>query len=295
MGLHRGATRPGGTGEIACDLSMAECEGPLKRVTEDVHAVLHGAACVRLWGPPEDLVQANCAMTRRVVKACEQSGKPKLVFLSSASVAFRRGDQLRIGADTPLPPRSLCAYAASKAACEDIVRGYSGPWSILRPQAVMGTGDRHLLPPILKAARGKKWAWIGRRNGVRADLLSIQNLVHCCAASLQDASQRGTWYLSDGAPEPLEPLLREVLQRAGLPVGERRVPAPVARVFSSTVEGLYRGLFPAKEPPLHRFGIETISRTRIIDPAPMLERFGPLPITFREGFEQVLEGLGNAA
>lgn len=293
-GLHRVAAGPKFPGDVACDLLDPGCTAALSGLVQGVDAVLHGAARVQPWGATGELVRANCAMTRRVVDACQRAGQPKLVFLSSASVAFRRAEQRDIKIESPLPSRSLCAYAASKAACEDIVRGYDGPWAILRPQAVIGPGDRHLLPPILDSVRRGKWAWIGSRDSVDVDLLSIDNLVHCCASALADRSGGGTWYLSDGEPQRLEPLIREALRRVGLAASERRIPAPVARAFARVVELIHSVLRPHAEPPIHSFGVEAISRTRVIDPAPMEARFGPLPVSFRQGFEKTLAGLSSA-
>lgn len=79
-----------------------------------------------------DYVRDNVQVTRSVVDLCRRAGLPRLVYVSSSSVPYRDGDQLDLTEDSPVGPRFANDYAATKAAGEDVVRGFEGSWVTAR-------------------------------------------------------------------------------------------------------------------------------------------------------------------
>ena len=87
-------------------------------------AVIHVSGIVAEDPPDATFERVNVGGTRNLLVACGRAGLPKFVFISS--LAAERGGS---------------AYHASKREAEALVRGYGGPWVILRPGNVYGPGD----------------------------------------------------------------------------------------------------------------------------------------------------------
>lgn len=288
VGLHRGAHSDGPGERVSIDLLDGAQEARLADVLGTVDSVIHAAAAVRLFGPHRSVVAENTASTARLLDVAAASGAPRVVFLSSASVLFRPRDQLLMGEDTPLPRRFLSGYSASKARCEELVAGYPGPSVILRPQGVLGPGDRVILPPLLEAARAGRMVWVGAPGAVQADLLSVDNLVEWTLRASQERGAEGLLHLSDGEPQEVEGIVRTVLARLGFEPVERRIPRPVALAFASAIELPLRLVAPGREPPLTRFAVETFARTRTLDITRVRDRLGAPLVSFDEGLERMV-------
>jgi uncharacterized protein YbjT (DUF2867 family) len=89
--------------------------------------VLHLAGIVEEAPPGRTFQSVNIDGTRYMVLEAERSGIRKFVYVSS------------LGAE-----RGTSAYHKSKYVAEDVVRGFSRDWLVLRPGAVYGPGDEHV-------------------------------------------------------------------------------------------------------------------------------------------------------
>ena len=117
---------------IAGDLA----DGPaLRRLADGADALIHVAGVLN--APNEAAFEAgNVIGTVAVLEAAKAAGVSRFVFVSS------------LAAREP----QLSMYGASKARAEDIVRDSGLNWSIVRPPAVYGPGDRETLE-LFKMAR----------------------------------------------------------------------------------------------------------------------------------------------
>ena len=117
---------------IAGDLA----DGPaLRRLADGADALIHVAGVLN--APNEAAFAAgNVIGTVAVLEAAKAAGVSRFVFVSS------------LAAREP----QLSMYGASKARAEDIVRDSGLNWSIVRPPAVYGPGDRETLE-LFKMAR----------------------------------------------------------------------------------------------------------------------------------------------
>lgn len=145
-------------------------------------AVVHCAGAVR--GATEvDFTGVNVEGVRSVVSACERSSwSPRLLHLSS------------LAAQAP----HLSPYAASKRAGEAVVQSSSGlRWTIFRPPAVYGPGDRELAGLF----RSMSWG-LGPYPGsldARVSMMHVDDLVDAIAAWLGNAEAPGGLFeLDDG-------------------------------------------------------------------------------------------------
>jgi 2-alkyl-3-oxoalkanoate reductase len=112
----------------------------LRRFLDGASVVIHCAGSVR--GASEaDFVPANVSGVEKIVHAARDSADPRR-FLLISSLAARAPE--------------LSHYAASKRLGEDVLRGAARgiEWTILRPPAVYGPGDRELLPLLQWMRRG---------------------------------------------------------------------------------------------------------------------------------------------
>ena len=97
--------------------------------------VVHLVAIVDESPPDVTFQRVNVDGTRNIVAEAERAGVRKIVYASS------------LGCE-----RGQSAYHRSKRAGEEIVRGFTGEWVIVRPGAVYGPGDEHL-SVLLKMVR----------------------------------------------------------------------------------------------------------------------------------------------
>lgn len=102
-------------------------EASLRGSAEGCDVVLHIAGIVDEQPPERTFQRVNIDGTRYVVLEAERAGARKLIYVSS------------LGAE-----RGQSPYHKSKYVAEDVVRGFTRDWVIVRPGAVYGPGDETL-------------------------------------------------------------------------------------------------------------------------------------------------------
>lgn len=156
----------------------------LARLVAGADAVIHCAGAVR-GARRADFARVNVAGTRHVVDAAAR-GAPAARFLLLSSLAAREPD--------------LSDYAWSKRRGEEALQAGAGAlrWTILRPPAVYGPGDREMLPLFRGMARG--FATVPGRGVGRVSLLYVEDLASAILAWLAGDVDPGQAYeLDDGA------------------------------------------------------------------------------------------------
>lgn len=252
--------------------------------------VVHAAARVSPWGPPARFVAQNVTATQHLLDwAAALPQPPRVVHVSTSSVHYTSHDQLGIREDDPLPARPINAYAATKRAAEDLVRGYAGPWVVLRPRAVIGPGDTHLLPRVLDAARRGALPAIVRDPPAMGDLVDIDTLVGYLlrAATTPEALGR-TINVSNGEPVDLQATVLSLLGRLGLPAPTRRVRPAAAMAAAAALEALWRAGRRAEEPPITRYGVTVFTVSKTFDVTACRTLLGPPERTLAEAIELVV-------
>ncbi|MEU4570451.1 NAD-dependent epimerase/dehydratase family protein [Micromonospora sp. NPDC023956] len=218
--------------------------------------VIHLAAAVGDPAPGPAAERAYRAVnvdgTARLVDAV---GDRPLVWVSSASV-YRPGGAGPLGEDHPVDGQ-LTAYGRTKAAGERLALAAGAV--VLRPRAVYGPGDPHLLPRLLAARRGR-WLPVPGPD-VRLSLTAVENLAEAClAASTWPA---GAYNIADERPYSRDAVLRGVLAATGSPARLARLPvgvATAAATVSTTVARLTR-----RPPVLTRYAVDQLARGVVLD------------------------------
>lgn len=203
-------------------------------------AVVHLAAAV---GDPGRRAEAayravNVGGTARLLEAAR--GRP-VVWVSSASV-YRPGPYPGPVDEDHAVGGQRNAYGRTKAAGERLALAAGAV--ALRPRAVYGDGDRHLLPRLRRVVRGGR-AWLPGPD-VAMSLTAVENLAAACLAALSWPG--GAYNIADSRPYRRDEVLARIL---GVPV--RHVPA-----------GLVRGL-ASVSPSLTRYAVDQLADGMVLD------------------------------
>ena len=153
----------------------------VEQLVEGAASVVHCAGAVR-GARPEDFDAINVAATARLAAAAASAGVERLLSLSS------------LAAREP----QLSMYASSKRRGEDALKGCGVPWTIFRPPAVYGPGDKELAPLFRLMLQGI--AIVPGHSG-RTSLIYVTDLVRAIAAWLAAPVASGCCFeLDDGTP-----------------------------------------------------------------------------------------------
>jgi len=188
---------PSACQQIPVDLTDT---GKLTDVANEVDAVIYCAGSVR-GRRAADFAKANIDGVSAMAWALENSvNTPPMLLLSS------------LAASQP----QLSDYAHSKSAGEKVLLGRSSlPWTIFRPPAVYGQGDKEMLP-LLKLVQRGYVIHPGPREQ-RLSLLHVEDLAAAVEAWLRAPRNclRETYTIDDGTPGGYdwEDIARAVSQR----------------------------------------------------------------------------------
>ncbi|MFG3051082.1 NAD-dependent epimerase/dehydratase family protein [Kitasatospora sp. NPDC048239] len=224
--------------------------------------VVHCAAAVADLPPgsPGEARQhaVNVTGTERLMRAA--LGRP-VVWVSSASVYDPRTTRASVAEDHPTDGGHLNAYGRTKAAGERIALAAGA--IVLRPRAVYGPGDPHLVPQLLSRVRRGLLALPG--GDVRISLTAVQNLADACLTALGlpapaptapartapgsttpaatgPAWPPGAYNIADARPYRRDDAVRSVLAAHGVRARIAHVPVPLAGLAARTgrIPGLTR-------------------------------------------------------
>ncbi|MCP5182562.1 MAG: NAD(P)-dependent oxidoreductase [Pseudomonadales bacterium] len=155
----------------------------LREAARDATRVIHLAGVVR-GRAYADFAPVNVHATGTLVEALAGlTPSPPLLHISSLAARFA----------------AVSHYGASKLAGEDRVSEQPiVPWTILRPPAVYGPGDRELKPLLSLLARGI--VIIPGNPDQRLSFLHVDDLTSACIAWLRDpsAARHRTFTIDDG-------------------------------------------------------------------------------------------------
>jgi nucleoside-diphosphate-sugar epimerase len=204
----------------------------------DVDVVVHLAGVVSARHD-RDYAATNIEGTRAVAQAA-RAVSARLVHVSSlaaagpapASAPRRESD----------PPAPITAYGRSKLDAERVVAGVDAlRWTILRPAAVYGPGDRAMLPLFQFAARGVL-PLVGRTTAAYT-LVHVGDVVRAIAAAVDQETDGETMFVGHAAATTA----REILEGVRTAVARRavivRIPSPLTRIaaVAGDLAGALRG------------------------------------------------------
>ncbi|MBP1636058.1 MAG: Cholesterol dehydrogenase [Acidobacteria bacterium] len=168
--------------------------------------------------------RANVEATREVARACREASA-RLVYVSSQAAAGPA--PAGRPATEAGEPRPCSAYGASKLAAERAVQGVAGlEWTIARPVAVYGPGDRGFLPLFRLAHAG--WVTIAGDPAACYTLVHVSDLARMLVAqALSPAAAGETFFLGHPSLHSARTLGAALGKAAGRRVHTFAVPRPI--------------------------------------------------------------------
>jgi len=234
--------------------------GPL-RGDRDFEAVVHAAALADDWAPIDVALRVNRDGTRNVVRSFPGA---RVVHLSTSSVYDAFTPTVDASEEVPAARRFLSSYSASKTVAELELAGVDA--AILRPHAVYGPGDTTLLPRLLAAVRPTRSGGrlvLPEGAEVRHSLTHIDNLVLAVRRALDPSSPPGTYNVADDSPVLLSVVLREFLERRGVPT--RLVSLPYRRAFALAGALERAARVTGRRPRLTRYAVSQLGLERTLN------------------------------
>ncbi|MCC3776419.1 NAD(P)-dependent oxidoreductase [Streptomyces sp. UNOB3_S3] len=220
--------------------------------------VVHCAAAVGDPAPgsrAEALMRAvNVDGTARLMDAA--AGRP-VVWISSASVYDPRADRSLVREDHPVSGQ-LNAYGRTKAAGERLALDAGAV--VLRPRAVYGPGDPHLLPRLRSRVRAGTLLLPGP--DVPLSLTAVENLADAALAA--PGWPAGAYNIADAVAHGRDAALRRVLRAHGVRARIRHLPLGPARSAARAAEVAAR-LRPGAEAAFSRYAVDQLAHPVVLD------------------------------
>ncbi|MFE1578372.1 NAD-dependent epimerase/dehydratase family protein [Streptomyces fradiae] len=220
--------------------------------------VVHCAAAVGdpLPGSPAEAAMraVNVDGTIRLLQAA--AGRP-VVWVSSASVYEPGTGRCRVTEDHPVRGH-LNAYGCTKAAGEALALAAGAV--VLRPRAVYGDGDPHLVPRLL--SRVRRGVLLLPGPSVRLSLTAVENLADACLRAA--GWPPGAYNIADPVPYDRDEAIRTVMRAHGVRARIGHVPLPVARAAAGAA-GMLARLRPLTWLPLTRYAVDQLAHCVVLD------------------------------
>ncbi len=264
---------------------------------EGCDAVIHTAAKAGMWGTYHHYYRPNVVGTKNVLAACQRYTIPKLVYTSSPSVVDA-GSPIENGDESlPYPKKYESFYSETKALGEQLVLKANSPTLAtvaIRPPLIWGPGDNQLTPRLMsRAAKGRIFK-IGYAPCV-LDTTYIDNAAEAHVLALgrltpKSAIAGKVYFISNGEPLPAEVIINKIIATRGYPPIRHTLPYWLPYTAGWAVEMVYGGLGIKSDPPLTRFLVRQLSKSRWFNITAARRDLGYTPkISIEEGLRLLQE------
>jgi nucleoside-diphosphate-sugar epimerase len=243
------------------------------RAVDGVDAVIHLAAKVSLAGDAAEFERVNVHGTAGLLAAAREAGVPRLVHVSSPSVAHAGTSIVGDDALPADPAHARGEYARTKALGErlalaaDTGAEHDGmAVVVVRPHLVWGPGDTQLVARIVERARAGRLPLLGHGQAL-IDTTYVDNAASAIVAALDraEAVHGDAYVVTNGEPRTVAELLTGICGAAGVRAPSWSVPPSVARAAGALVERIWAVRPGADEPPMTEFLAEQLSTAHWFD------------------------------
>lgn len=246
--------------------SLQNTEKIFSSFSQKIEAIFHTAGKVAPWGSPADYFLHNVEGTQYLLHLAQKYQVPKFIYTSSPSVVYGHSSLQGVDESTPYPKSYLSAYAHSKHLAEKLVLNCDSPQFstvALRPHLILGPGDHHLIPTLLKAHQEKKLKIIGQGKN-QVDVIHIQNAVNAHDLAYQkltpDSPLKGQALFLGQGPVSLWPFINEIFKNLNQPPVTKKIPQSLAYSLGFICEKFFiLKKEYKKNPPMTRFIAKQLS------------------------------------
>jgi len=259
----------------------------------DVDYVVHTAAHVGDWGPPDKFRAINVYALEHMLTAAQHEGRlRRWVQISSLGVYPARHHS---GTDETTPPdlKGLDGYTQTKAEAEILLNRYRDtdqfPVVILRPGFLYGPGDRHVVPRIIERLAAGKMKLIGDGKKLLNNTY-VGNLVDATMLALEKEQALGeTFNVRDARLVTREEFVGAIADYMGKPMPSR-VPEWLARSAVGFIEGFAKLRGATEAPLLTRGRIKFLTLNLDFSIEKAKSKLGYQPqVDFQEGIRTALD------
>lgn len=218
-------------------------------------AVVHSAAAVGDSGDRAAFERINIGGTRALLSACSGLGL-RFIHISSASVyaAGRTAQPLPEG--SPLGGhRDPYSHTKSVADAEACAAGAV----VLRPRAVYGPDDPHLLPRLAAARRGSLLPLPGPSRGM--SVTHVKNLAQAVVDALDWPA--GAYNIADSESVDRDAAIQAALTALGLPTRIVHIPILLATGTASASEAM--SFMTSGHPRTTRYAVRQLAQPLVLD------------------------------
>ena len=269
----------------------------MRAAADGAELAFHAAAHVLEWGPRDDFVRANVTGTRNALDACRAAGVRRFVHVGTEAGLLAGRPLRNVDENAPLRPDSRAHYSATKAQAELAVREANDAGFetvVLRPRLVWGAGDTSILPSLVEAVKGGRFAWVGGGRHLTSTT-HVRNVVAGLMLAAERGAPGGVYFVTDGEPIVFRDFISELLATQGVTPPQRNLPAPLARVVAAGGEAVWRVLPLRGSPPLTRLAYWLSALETTIDITRAREELGyEPPVTIAEGMDELRTAAATA-
>ncbi len=251
---------------------------------EGCEVVIHCAAFAEEWGSYEQFYNANVLGTQQILKASQDSGVKRFIFMGTEAALFHGQDMVDIDETYPYSLKSQYPYSQTKAWAERLVlKANSQTFKTLslRPRMVWGPDDQSILPVLIEMVKSKRFSWIG--NGqYQTSTTHIKNLVHAVELALSNGRGGEAYFIANNEVVLMKEFLTNYLRTQGIEVSVQSIPTGIARFAARLTEVFWKFLRLKNKPPLIRFTIDIMSANCTVKTDKAKKELGYQPILSTE-------------
>jgi nucleoside-diphosphate-sugar epimerase len=244
----------------------------------------HAAAFVEQWGPWSEFQAATVDGTANALAACRAGGVKRFVHVGTEAALVDGNALVNADETWPLKPESRAYYPRSKARAEQAVVAANGEGGmetvVVRPRFVWGPGDTTLLPGIVELIRAGRFSWVGG-GGTLTSTAHVDNVVEGLVVAAEQGRGGEAYFITDGDPIPFRDMITALVTTQGVELGNRNVPAAVAKPAAALAEGLWRTLRLKGEPPITRLAVWNSALECTVSDAKARTELGYRPVISR--------------
>eukprot|EP01084_Bolivina_argentea_P037270 68923_1 len=223
----RALARSEKSANVVSDLGAEPINGDLSSVEAMTNAMkscdvcFHCAAPVEFWGNLDKYLRITRDGTGNVIKACKDSGIPKLIYLSSIVVLMSQAfsmnnlDETMDYRDDLYGTYQICKKEAeilALAANEDDKLSVV----ILRPPMIWGNDDTSLLPKVLETAHRHIYQWINQGKHYLS-MCHVFNVVHGLYLLFEKGKPGEIYFVNDGKRYSVKEFYTDLFTVTGAP------------------------------------------------------------------------------
>lgn len=204
--------------------------------------VFHAAAYVDEHGKLADHLRVTVEGTKHVLEAAKAAGVARFVHVGTEAVLADGKPIVRADETRPYAAKPAGPYTISKGLAEQAVLAANAPGFTtvsIRPRFIWGADDTSLMPKLVAAVKGGKFAWIGGGHYLTSTC-HVDNVVEGALLAAEKGKGGEAYFLTDGEPVDFRAFMTKLLATQGVDAGTRSVPRWVAKTTAALTAWMKR-------------------------------------------------------